>query len=112
MYMPIKLLGASILSFSIYRVFRIYLNPICQSDANRLIHSTNNRWHIQNSGQNKVELVNLVGWTTLPWLMILRVVDSSSKTTSIVLLPDSADSETLRHLRVRLRYSKSILTTD
>lgn len=107
MLLIVKVIGVVILGLSFYQLFGTYLRPIFAFGTSRLIQSTDGGWRIQEDGQQTVRSLSLTGWIAHRWLVIVRFVDSSKKKVNIVLLPDSADRETMRRLRVRLRNNNS-----
>ncbi|MCY4211674.1 MAG: hypothetical protein OXD47_07855 [Gammaproteobacteria bacterium] len=64
------------------------------------------RWLLLQAGQEAVELRLLPGALVHPRVVVLCFREPDGRTRSCVLTHDNLDAQTLRRLRVRLRWSK------
>ena len=79
---------------------RYLLNPVC------LILNSEDEWTVvDEAGSREIEL--LPGSFVHPGLIILRFRDTDRRVHSFILDRNSADENTLRRLRVRLRFKKT-----
>ncbi len=78
----------------------LYPQPLC------LQLDRHDRWQLLQAGQEAVPLRLLPGALVHPRLLVLCFREPGGRTRCCVLTHDNLDAQTLRRLRVRLRWSK------
>ncbi len=72
--------------------------------VHQVILDSENRWWLRMREAGDRRLGLLPGSFVHPWMIILRFVDEAAKRYTLILCDDNLDADTLRRLRVRLRY--------
>ena len=70
----------------------------------QVILDSENRWWLRRQGAGDSRLGLLPGSFVHPWIIILRFVNEAAGRDTFILCRDNLDADTLRRLRVRLRY--------
>lgn len=101
----LKLVIVSVISLSFFHYvkdFIAYRNP---ENRIRLILNIENEWKIIDCEGDR-EVMLLPGAYVHPLLMVLRFRDENKQVKSFILTPGPMDRDSLRRLRVRLRFGK------
>ncbi len=97
-----KLVAVFVLTGSLIHSLRQYVLRFSPSSLEELQLNADGEWLLTNA-QGETHLAELLpGAFVHPWLIALRF-KVEGRTQPVVLLPDQADPDTLRRLRVRLR---------
>ena len=89
------------ISFSWY--VKIFRNNTFPLHAKTVLLNSNDQWFVINKQGEKIQAIILPGSFVHPRLILIRI-RSRHRTIPIILLDDNLDIESLRRLRVRLRY--------
>ena len=72
--------------------------------GHRFILDRDNQWWVRDRAGKETSIKLLPGAFVHPWIVVIRFAAVDSKKYALILSDDNLDAETLRRLRVRLRY--------
>lgn len=103
-----KFFLALLVASGLYKSCRDYSRPGNSTAKTELVLDASDVWHLVNDKQDTTELTLLPAVFVHPVLVILRFTDVKRKKYSFILTPDNLDKDSLRRLRVRLRFRNTV----
>ena len=100
----VKFFLAVLVASGLYKSCRDYSGQGGSDAKTELVLDARDSWYLINDKQDTVELTLRPAVFVHPVLIVLRFVDTQRKRHVFILTPDNLDKDSLRRLRVRLRF--------